>query len=205
MTHKVLDQCDSPLHLLLVDCNSSERHIKDGMRLRWTTHHKCCQLKQLKAAHFKNHEKTKMTRNTMMLNLCNFPRERKPGWLQNAKTLLLGTRNLLPLTSTCRCSRTNEWNSAFADSIFDHLTQPCSSRPCSSCPKRWQVEFSSPPIMILGQKQLRPCQTDERSATVERMELTKSSRKGRRSLRNSLSRKLLFILSRDDSRRVFYR
>ena len=39
--------------------------------------------------------------------------------------------------------------------------------------------------MILGQKQLRPCQTDERSATVERMELTKSSRKGRRSLLNS--------------------
>ena len=59
----------------------------------------------------------------MILFLCKVRRERKPGWLQNAKALLTGTRDLLPLTSTCRCSRTNEWNSTFAGSISDPLTQ----------------------------------------------------------------------------------
>ena len=60
---------------------------------------------------------------TMILNLCKFWRERNPGWLQNAKTY------------TCRCWRTKEWNSAFAGSISDPLTQPNSSGPSSCCPK----------------------------------------------------------------------
>ena len=72
---------------------------------------------------------------TMKLTFCNLRRKRKPGWLQNAKTLLIGTRDLLPLASTCRCSRTKELNSAVAGSVCDPLTQPNSSSPSSSCPK----------------------------------------------------------------------
>ena len=116
--------------------------------------------------------------------------------------LLIGTRDLLPLVSTCRCSGTQEWNSAFASSISDPLTQPSSSSPSSSCPKRWKAEYSSPPMTIPGQKQLSPCPTGERAATVERMVLTRSSKKRRQSLRNSLRRKLLLIFSRDDNIRV---
>ena len=138
---------------------------------------------------------------TIILNLCNFRRERKPGWLQNAETLLSGTRDLFPLTSTCRCSRTNEWNSFFTGSISDPLTQASSSRPSGSCPKMWKVECSSP-MMILKQKQLSLWPTGECATTVERMVLTRSSRKRRQSLRNSFCRKLLFISSRDDNRRV---
>ena len=57
-------------------------------------------------------------------------------------------------------------------------------------------------MTISGQKQLSPCPKGERAATVERMVLTKSSRKRRQSLRNSLRRKVLLIFSRDDNRRV---
>ena len=139
-----------------------------------------------------------MIQSTLILILCKYRRERKPGWLQNANTLLIGTRDLLPLVSTCRCSRTKNWSSAFAGSISDPLTQPSSSR----CPNRWKAEESSPPMTISGQKQLSPCPTGERAATVHRMVLTRSSRKRRQSLRNSIRRKLLFIFSGDDSRRV---
>ena len=149
-----------------------------------------------------NHENIEMTLSTVMLTLYKFSRERKPGWLQNANTLLIGTGDLLPLVSTCRCSRTKEWNSAFAGSISDPVTQPSSSRPSSSCPKRWKAEKLSPPMTISGQKQLSPCPTGERAAAVERMVLTSSSRKRRLSVRNSFRRKLLFIFSKDDSRRV---
>ena len=57
--------------------------------------------------------------NTMIQTLWNLRRDRKPGWLQTAKTLIIGTRDMLALTSTCRCSWTIEWNSAFAGSISD--------------------------------------------------------------------------------------
>ena len=57
-------------------------------------------------------------------------------------------------------------------------------------------------MRILGQKQLKPRPTGERAATVEKMELIKSSRKRRQSLRISFQRKLLFIFSRDNNRRV---
>ena len=57
-------------------------------------------------------------------------------------------------------------------------------------------------MTISGQKQLSPCPTGERAATLERMVLSRSSRKRRQSLRNSFCRKLLFIFSRDDNRRV---
>ena len=115
-----------------------------------------------------NHENIEMIQSTIILTLCKFFRERKPGWLQNAKTLLIGTQDLLPLDCTCRCSRTNKWKSTFAGSIVDPLTQPCSNSPSSSCLKRWKTEYSSPPMMIPGQKQLSPCPTGERAATVER-------------------------------------
>ena len=139
---------------------------------------------------------------TIRLTLCKFRRERKPGWLQNAKTLLIGTRDLLPLASTCRCSRTKEWNSGFAGSISDPLTQPSSNSPSSSCPKRWNVKYSSPPLTISGQKLLSPYPIGEGAATVERMVLMRSSRRRRQSLRNSFRRKLLFIFPSDDNRRV---
>ena len=48
-------------------------------------------------------------------------------------------------------------------------------------------------VTISGQKQLRPWPIGERAATVERMVLTRSSRKRQQSLRNSLRRKLLLI------------
>ena len=67
-----------------------------------------------------------------------FRRERKLGWLQNAKTLLIGTRNLMPLDSICRCSRTKEWNSPFAGSTSDPLTQPSSNNPPSRMPKEME-------------------------------------------------------------------
>ena len=77
---------------------------------------------------------------SMILALFKFREERKPGWLQNAKTLSIGSRDLLPLNLTSRCSRTNKWNSAFAGSISDPLTEPGSSSPSSRCPKRWKNE-----------------------------------------------------------------
>ena len=117
--------------------------------------------------------------------------------------LLIGTRDLLPLDSTCRCSRRKQWNSAFAGSILDPLTQPSSSSLSSSCPKSWKAEQSSPTMTISGQKQLIPCPTRERAPTLDRMVLTRSSRKQRLSLRNFFRRKLQFVLSRDDNRRVF--
>ena len=46
--------------------------------------------------------------------------------------------------------------------------------------------------MISGQKQLSPCPTGERASTVERMVLTRFSRKRRQSLRNFFRRRLLF-------------
>ena len=129
-----------PVHLLMVVCKSAQSHSKDGMRLQRTPYHECQQLKHLKAAQVKNHEKTKMTRYTTILTLCKLQRERKPGWLQNAKTLLIGARDLRPLTSTCRCSRTNEWNSTSAGSTSDPLSQPSSYRPSSSCPNRLKAD-----------------------------------------------------------------
>ena len=91
---------------------------------------------------------------------------------------------------------------AFAGSTSDPLTQPSSSSPSNNCPKRWKAEESSPPITISGRKQLSPWPHGERAATVERMVITRSSRKRRQSLRNSLRRKLLLTFSRDDNRRV---
>ena len=93
-------------------------------------------MKHLKTAHVKNHQKTKRTTNNLILTLCKLRRERKPGWLQNAKTLLIGTRALLPLNFTCHCSRTNERNSASAGSTCDPLNQLSSKRLTSSCTKR---------------------------------------------------------------------
>ena len=155
-----------------------------------------------KAAHKLDHENMEMTSKHIILTLCRFCRERKPGWLQKANTLLIGTRDIMPLVSTCRCSRTKEWNSAFAGSISDPLIQPRSSSPSSSGPKRWKEEELSSPLTISGQKQLSPCPIGERAATVEKMVLTKSSRKRRQSLHNSLRKKLLLIFSRDVNRRV---
>ena len=120
----------------------------------------------------------------------------------SVKMLLMGTRDFLPLTSTCGCSLTKKWNSVFAGSISDPLTQPSSSSPSNSCPKRWKAQYSSPPRLISGQKQLSPSPTREGGATVGRMVLTRSSRKRRQSLRNSFRRKLLFVFSRDNNRRV---
>ena len=116
--------------------------------------------------------------------------------------LLIGTRNLLPFTSTCRCSRTKEWNSTIVGSISHPITQPSSSSPSKNYPKRWKTEKASPPMMISGQKQLSPRTTGERAATVEGMVLTRSSRKRRQFLRNFFRRKLLFIFSTDDNRQV---
>ena len=56
--------------------------------------------------------------------------------------------------------------------------------------------------MISGQKQLRSCPTGERAATVERMVLTRSSRKQRHFLRNVFWSKPQFMFTKDDNRRV---
>ena len=74
------------------------------------------------------------------------------------------------------------------------LTQPSSSSPSSSCPKRWEAEYSSPSMRISEQKRLCPCTTGERAASVEKMVLTRSSRQRGQSLRISFeqSRCLLF-------------
>ena len=47
---------------------------------------------------------------------------------------------------------------------------------------------SSPPTTIAGQKQLKPCPMTERAATVDRTQMTKSSRNRRASRRNSFCR-----------------
>ena len=39
MTHKVLHTCYCPLHFLMVDCNTIQRHSKNGMQLWGTAHH----------------------------------------------------------------------------------------------------------------------------------------------------------------------
>ena len=202
MTHKILNTCNCPLFLLIIDCHSIMRHRKDGTRLRGTPHHKCCQLKHPKTAYLKNDGNTKKTRNNMLKRFCEIRQERKPGWLQNAKTLLVGTRGLLSLTSTRRCSRRIEWHSAFADPTSDPVTQPSSSKTSSSCPKGWETEKGSLPMMISVQEQLKSCPTGERAVTIDSRVLKKSSRKRRQSLRNSFRRKLPSIFSRHDNRQV---
>ena len=137
----------------------------------------------------------------ILLTLCKFRRERKPGWLQNARTLFIGTRDLLPLASTCRCSRTIEWNSAFAGSILEPLTQLSSSSPSSRYPKWWKAENSSLPMTISGQKKLNPCPSGERAATLEKMVLTRSPKKRWQSLPNSAVEANVFF-SRDENWRV---
>ena len=57
-------------------------------------------------------------------------------------------------------------------------------------------------MTISGQKQVNPCPIGECAATVEKMVLRRSSGKRRQSLWKYFWRKLLFMFSRDDNRRV---
>ena len=141
VTHKILNTCYCPIHLPMVDSNPIERHNKDGMQLWRITHHRSTDAVNWKI--WQQHTCKTMRRpiwfwHSMMQALFKFREERKPGWLQNAKTLSIGSRDLLPLNLTSRCSRTNKWNSAFAGSISDPLTEPGSSSPSRRCPKRWK-------------------------------------------------------------------
>ena len=159
MTHKISNTCSCPIHLLIIDRNPIERHSKDGMPLWRTPHHECCQLEDLKATNVWNRGKTEKILKHHDTDFVQIPQRTETRLVENAKTLLIGIPDLMPLTSICRCSRTSEWTSAFAGSIFDPLTQRSSSSPSRSCPKRQKVEYSSHPKINLGQKQLSPCQT----------------------------------------------
>ena len=74
--------------------------------------------------------------------------------------------------------------------------------PIQQLPKEIESRIFGTSNYDLRTKQLSPCPTGECAATVERMVLTRSSRKRRQYLRNSFRKKLLFIFSRDDNRGV---
>ena len=135
--HKILDTCDCSLQLFMVKWNPIQSPGKVKMRLRRNPHHKICQLEELKTAEVQHHETNYMIQKPHpTLNLYKMRRERKPRWLQNASTLLIGERDLLALSSTRRCSRTKETKSTLAVSISDPLTHPVSGSSSSSRAKR---------------------------------------------------------------------
>ena len=88
-----------------------------------------------------------------------------------------------------------DWNSALQASTVDPFSHPHATKPSRSCPKRKKADWSSPPIIISGQKQLTPWPSFERAATVDNTVLVKSSRKRRALLLNSFFRYWLVIFS----------
>ena len=102
---------------------------------------------------------------------------------------------LLAWHSSWRWSFTKDWNSALQASTVDPFSHPHSTKPSRSCPKRQKAEWSSPPIIISGQKQLTPWPSFERAATLDKTVLVKSSRKRRALLLNSFFKYWLVIFS----------
>ena len=80
---------------------------------------------------------------------------------------------------------TKDWYSAQHASTLLPFVQLFSSSPSKSLLKSCKGATSSPPTTIAGQKQLKPCPMTERAATVDRTQLTKSSRNRPASRRNS--------------------
>ena len=135
------------------------------------------------------------------LNRCC--RARKPACeQQNDRTSPMSVRLLVEDRSSCRCSWTKDWYSDRQPSISLPFTHPRSNRPSSRRPNKWSGAWSSPPMMIAGQKQLKPCPIFERTATVESTEVVNCSKKLRASRWNSRLKYELPILLRAANTRV---
>ena len=177
----------------------------------WTAHHKSlpahkksCQLENPKK---KNRCFPKWHYNIIALvaiyTLNRCCRARKPACEeQNDRTSPMSGRLLVEDRSSCRCSWTKDWYSDRQPSISLPFTHPRSNRPSSRRPNKWSGAWSSPPMMIAGQKQLKPCPIFERAATVESTEVVNCSKKLRASRWNSRLKYELPILLRAANTRV---
>ena len=104
---------------------------------------------------------------------------------KNDRTSPMSMRLLVKDRSSCRCSWTKDWYSARQASISLPSTHPRSKSPSNNKPNKCRGAWSSPPMMIAGQKQLSPCPTLERAGTVDSTEVVNSSRNLRASRWNS--------------------
>ena len=138
------------------------------------------------------------------LNRCC--RARKPACeQQNDRTSPISGRLLVEDRSRCRCSWTKDWYSDRQPSISLPFTHPRSNRPSSRRPNKRSGAWLSPPMMIAGQKQLKPCPIFERAATTESTEVVNCSKKLRASRWNSRLKHELPILLRAANTRVLAR
>ena len=104
-------------------------------------------------------------------------RARKPACEeQNDRISPMSGRLLVEDRSSCRCSWTKDWCSARQASISINFIHPRSKGPSSNRPSRCRGAWLFPPLLIAGQKQLSPCPTLERAATVDSTEVLNSSR-----------------------------
>ena len=109
-------------------------------------------------------------------------RARKPACEeQNERTSSTSGRLLVEDRSSCHCSWTKDWYSARQASISLSLIHLRSNSPSNKRPSRWNGAWSSPPMMITGQKQPNSCQILERAPTVDSTEVVNSSGKLRAS------------------------
>ena len=126
-------------------------------------------------------------------------------WVKLLRTLLMSECFLLAWHSSWRWSFTKDWNSALQASTVDPFSHPHVTKPSRSCPKRKKAEWSSPPIMISGQKQLTPWPSFDRAATVDKTVLVNSSRNRPALFLNSFFRYWLVIFSSAACTRVLTR
>ena len=92
-------------------------------------------------------------------------RARKPACKeQNDRTSPTSGRFLVEDRSSCRCSWTKDWFSARQASTSLILIHPLYKSASNKRPSRCSGAWSSPPMMIAGQKQLSPCPILERAA-----------------------------------------
>ena len=121
---------------------------------------------------------------------------------ENDRTSPTLGRLLVEDCSSCRCSWTKDWYSARQASLSLPLIHARSQSPSSKRPSLCSSAWSSPPMMIAGQKQLNHGPILERAATVDSTEFVNSSRNIRASLWNSLFKYELPILLRAANTRV---
>ena len=113
-------------------------------------------------------------------------RARKPVCTeQNDRTSPMSGWLFVEDRSSCRCSWTKDCYSARQASNSLPFTHPRSKSPPNNRPSRCRGAWLCPLMMIAGQKQLNPCPTLERAATVDSTEVVNSSRNLRASRWNS--------------------
>ena len=111
-------------------------------------------------------------------------------------------RFLVEWRSSWRCFRTKDWNSTLQASTSDPFSQRHLMSPTINCPYRKKAEWSSPPSISSGQKQLTPWPSLDLTVTVDKIVLQNSSRKRWALAQNSFLKYETDIFSRAALMRV---